>query len=1688
MKRTASKNSFPMIGTFLRKTSNDWKFLAVLMLLASSGLVTAAPEFSLLGTNGAEIVSGDAASGGNGTDFGVLAYNTAVTNVFAITNSGDAVLLISGCQIKGYNSATFSLANLPASVDAGAVSNVSVAFSPSNWAPFEARIEIANNTTNTPFVLNLKGDSDKTPFLSTNSATVASGTSFLFNVSGFDPLDNTVGISWSNVPPWMATVSTGGLYNIEWLAGTNAGFSGDGWLAASAQLNGPTDVLGDGRGGFYIADNGNNRVRYVDTNRFIWTVAGGGTNTGSGIIATNALMYAATGIARGPDGSVYIAAHNNVRRLDTNGLLWIVAGHATNVGFSGDGGPATNALCEFVLDVAVASDGTLYFVQGSLGTDGRLRKVDTNGIISTVLWSANLYQCYSIEVDREDRLYYSTLTPPRGVFRVDPTGGTVLVAGGRDSPIGYPTWATNAWLVNPFGIAMDRRQRMWIGESGGGAIESAGLLWIVYTNGILDRRIGLDADAIAYRALSSEHQSDRLYIASAFSNKIFAQTYQQRGFVLSGTPTNFVGTTNFLVTLTNEYTNITISFTMTVYPALSLGSPSAFEGDSGTTQLVVTAQLNALATSAVTFAFATSNGTAQAGVDYVSTNGTVTIPYGTNRATFAITVFGDTIQEPNESINLHISNVSAALAATNLVQAWILNDDTPSLSINDVTQYEGNSGLSNFVFTVSIQKPVTNFVSFAFTNVDFSTLAGSDYVATGGVRTIAAGQTSVTVVAQVVGDTNLEPDEVFYVQLRDIQNAIPQKTNGTATILDDDQPRLHINTITNFEGNSGTSNFTFTVTKSYNDGFATLFYFKTSNGTATAGSDYMATNGSGFLLAGQLTTTIVVRVNGDTNVEPDEFFYVIITNAAGALPGSNGVGWIRNDDFPSISVNNIAYEEGHSGASNFVFTMTLSEPAPATGSVTFITANGTAASPTDYTATSGVINISVGQTSATAVVRVTGDRTIESDETFFLQLRNPINLQPGNTNGQGTILNDDYWPQISVSGVQGYEGNSGASNFNFRVWLDVVYTGTVQFGFTTVDGTATAAGGDYQATNGTAAIPPGSTQTFVTVLVNGDTQLEPQESFSFRIGDFVEAFPVTTNATGTILPDDGPFISATPVSVYEGNSGTTIMQIPIVLSQVSTGAVTFDYYTVNGSATTPADYYFTNVAATIPAGSLSVTATVTVVGDTTTENDETFILAISNVVGATFQSVSSWSMTVVNDDGNQVFITGTSRYEGNSGTSNFTFVISRTNTASGAFFNYRSADATAKAGSDYTAVNSGVLMNPGVSAATVTVQVAGDLLYEGDETFYVQLMGLSGSGSWCANTNALMTILEDGDTLYFHITTPNQTTMLASVNVSGAATGLVGELTWSNLLTQAAGRQAVSDPWTINGVGLALGANPIVVSGTNASSVRLADTVTVTRIPPQYTLTVVSAHGSPVPSGVTTNAENAVITNRVASPVTANGTQYYCVGWTMAGNDPAAGSTNILVMTVTNDAALTWSWKAQDAIPPTVGPVTLIRATNQVLKAPKVQLMTNSFNLGGGPLTVSWVSNLSSNGYPVSTQGVWVIYRPATSDNRTDFFNFRVRNIFGLEAEGVCEVIIPPAVDDGLPTKNISDIYADGGNMNVRFVGIPDRPYDVQGATILSPANWSNIGHIVIGPLGYSVFVETNPPPTRYYRTAVPTP
>ena len=279
----------------------------------------------------------------------------------------------------------------------------------------------------------------------------------------------------------------------------------------------------------------------------------------------------------------------------------------------------------------------------------------------------------------------------------------------------------------------------------------------------------------------------------------------------------------------------------------------------------------------------TITGTATNGTDYLQLTGTATFAAGSSTTTITVTPTNDSIFEGNETVTLTLATGTGYTLGTAQTATVTIadNDAIPQVSINDLTITEGNSGTRNANFIVSLSNPSSQTITVAYQTSNVSAVAGTDYIAQVGTITFNPGEVSKTVGVIVNGDTLVENNETFKVNLSTPVNATIADGEGIGTINNDDVPSLTVNNLTVVEGVDNNAIMTFTLSTPSNQGVSVNY--STTAGTATANSDYTPVSGTLTIPAGATTATLSIPIVNDNFNEPNETFNLALSNPVGAV-------------------------------------------------------------------------------------------------------------------------------------------------------------------------------------------------------------------------------------------------------------------------------------------------------------------------------------------------------------------------------------------------------------------------------------------------------------------------------------------------------------------------------------------------------------------------------------------------------------------------------------------------------------------------------------------------------------------------------------------------------------------------------------------------------------------------------------
>jgi hypothetical protein len=360
-----------------------------------------------------------------------------------------------------------------------------------------------------------------------------------------------------------------------------------------------------------------------------------------------------------------------------------------------------------------------------------------------------------------------------------------------------------------------------------------------------------------------------------------------------------------------------------------------------------------------------------------------------------------------------------------------------TLSINDAPTFmEGTGGTSTVAFGVSKTGSGPCRALFSTTVVTAtggSTCSGNaDYIAQiDQPISLLSNQNSATITVTTCADNRDEPDESFGILLHTptTGTTISAAALGRITLLDDDPPPdLRINDINFNEGNSN-HDASFNVTLSAASAFSITVDFDTIATTATRGDacggavDFVRRRSSLTLLPGQTTFELLVPVCGDTSVEPNETFQVVLFQPLSNrvnVADNQGTGTIIDDDLPTVTAQSTQHNEGNAGNNPISLTVTLSAPNPSGASVTCVPqeigtnigikpAQGASgcASGVDFVLQGSKVVFGPTETSKTCTITLCGDLLKESDEGFFVTLQRPQGARVTTATTGVLIKNDD---------------------------------------------------------------------------------------------------------------------------------------------------------------------------------------------------------------------------------------------------------------------------------------------------------------------------------------------------------------------------------------------------------------------------------------------------------------------------------------------------------------------------------------------------------------------------------------------------------------------------------------------------------------------------------------------------------
>jgi hypothetical protein len=519
--------------------------------------------------------------------------------------------------------------------------------------------------------------------------------------------------------------------------------------------------------------------------------------------------------------------------------------------------------------------------------------------------------------------------------------------------------------------------------------------------------------------------------------------------------------------------------------------------------------------------------------------------------------------------------------------------------------------------------------------------------------------------------------------------------------------------------------------------------YATSDGTATAGSDYTAAAGTLSFAAGVLSKTFTVPVTNDSLGEPSETVNLALSNAVGALIGPRATAVLTiTDNEPVVQFSVAAYTVLETGPAA---TITVSRTGgTAAFTVDYASSNGTATAGSDYTAAAGTLSFAAAVLSKTFTVPIANDSLDEPNETVNLTLSNASGAAIGPRATAVLTITDNDTAGVLAFGT----ALLSVSEAGPAATITVTRTGGAASGVTvdyaSSDGTA-AAGSDYTAASGTLSFAAGESSKTFTVPVLEDATVEGSETVLLALSVPSGSAVLGAQSTSILVIVDNEVTLQFSASDYTvGEAGLTAT-ITVVRSGSTTQTVGVTYATSAGTATAATDYTEKTGTLSFGPGVTTQTFTIPIAQDTLDEPNETVNLTLSVPTGgATLGTRSSAALTILDDD-----VAGTLQFSAAAYTVTeagpvATVTVTRTGgSASGVTVDYATSDGTATAGSDYTAAAGTLIFAAGVMSKTFTVPITNDAIDEANETVLLALSNPAGGATLGALSTGTLTITDN---------------------------------------------------------------------------------------------------------------------------------------------------------------------------------------------------------------------------------------------------------------------------------------------------------------------------------------------------------
>ena len=707
------------------------------------------------------------------------------------------------------------------------------------------------------------------------------------------------------------------------------------------------------------------------------------------------------------------------------------------------------------------------------------------------------------------------------------------------------------------------------------------------------------------------------------------------------------------------------------------------EGNSGTQTYTYTITRSGIATGTNSVAWSAagagpSPANAEDFAGGILPSGSVTFAPGETSKVISIATVADTAIEATEyfRVTLGAPTNGATLGASATGSTIFADDASIVLSPAVISQAEGTGGTTAYTFTVNrtggdaISQSVGWTVT-ALAGPGTQPASADDFVGgafPSGVLVIGNGEASRTITVAVVADASGELNERFALNISALSPGLTVVSGSAQGVIQNDDTSLAVvaTSASQTEGNSGTRTYSFAIQRSGNTSISSSvnWLVQGDSPNPTSAADFaggIAPSGSVTFAPGETSKTITVAIAGDIAVEPDETFQVALINPSAGTEITVFVARatiLADDTSLSIAPLSAAKPEGTGAPGSttpYTFTVTRNGGTAGVHTVAWAAtgANGSGtvpASAADFAggiAPSGSVSFAAGETSKTVTVNIAADVIGELNERFAVTLSGAsAGASIANPVAEGVIRNDDSSFAVIATTANQTEGNSGSKAYAFTIQRSGLTSAAQNVSWSVAGSGANPAGAaDFAGgilAGGTLSFLAGQTSQTITVLVAGDTLVEPNEDFQVILANPTGGAALgVASATRSILGDDATLsIAAASANKPEGTGGST--GYTFTVSRAGGTAIAhstgWSVAGIAGSGTAPAsaaDFaggVFPAGTVNFAAGEVSRTITLGVAADTLAEVNERFAVTLAGPsVGASLGTAVAQGI-ILDDD------------------------------------------------------------------------------------------------------------------------------------------------------------------------------------------------------------------------------------------------------------------------------------------------------------------------------------------------------------------------------------------------------------------------------------------------------------------------